>query len=255
MAFEPHNKLEHSLVQAATDPAHRPQFYKDFVQSDIFIIQHGKRPPEEHRRVTLSEGEKIQIENIEFDGKRYIPIFSSLPRLRATITGEVAYLGINALEFLKITMGSALLLNPGSDYGKEITPEEAASIVDGSLWQPNERYVTQKEVKVMIGQPKNYPKELVDALTRFFKTKKHVKRAWIAHFFNPDRDEKPHTLIAIDASDAFEEITSEAGIVARNVKIPDPPVDFLPITGRGGIEDYFVKETKPFYERRFLGLF
>jgi hypothetical protein len=255
MAFEPQNDLERSLVRAATDPAHRPQFYKDFIQSDIFIIQHGKRPQEKHERVTLSQGEKIQIENIEFKGKRYIPIFSSLTRLQATITGEVAYLGINALEFLKMTMGSALMLNPGSDYGKEITPEEAASIVDGSLWRPNERYVAQKEACVMIGQPKNYPKELVEALTRFFKTKKQVKRAWIAHFFNPDRDEKPHTLIAVDASDAFEEITSEAGIIARNVKIPDPPVDFLPITGRGGIEDYFVKDTKPFYERRFLGFF
>jgi hypothetical protein len=29
----------------------------------------------------------------------------------------------------------------------------------------------------------------------------------------------------------------------------------LPITGRGGLEDYFLKDTKPFYERRFLGLF
>lgn len=255
MVFEPQNKLERSLVQAATDLAHRPQFYKDLVQSDILVIQHGKRPPAKEGRVTLAEGVKINIQNIEFNGKPYIPIFSSLPRLQAVITGEVAYLGINALEFLKITMGSALILNPGSAYGKEITPEEAASIVDGSLWQPTERYVAQKETQVLIGQPKNYPTELVEALTRFFKTKRQVKRAWIAHFSNPDRDERPHTLIAVDVGDGFEEVSSEAGIIARNVKIPDPPVDFLPITGRGGIEDYFVKDTKPFYERRFLGLF
>jgi hypothetical protein len=92
-------------------------------------------------------------------------------------------------------------------------------------------------------------------LTRFFKTKKQVKRAWVALFLNPVLDEKPHTLIAVHVSERFEEVISEAGIVARNVKIPDPPVDFLPITGHGGIEDYFVKDAKPSYVRRFLGLF
>ena len=255
MSFEPTNDLERSLMKAANDPAHRPQFYKDLVQSNIFIVQHGKRPPEKEGRVTLDEGTQIQITNIEFNGKPHIPIFSSLPRLQATITGEAAYLGINALEFLTMTLGTGLILNPGYEYGKEITSEEAGSIVDGSLWQPNERYVQQKETQVLIGQPKNYPNELVEALTRLFKSKKQVKRAWVAHFFHPERDEKPHTLIAIDVSDGFEEISSEAGIVVRNIEIPDPPVDFLPITGREGIEDYFVKDTKPFYTRRFLGLF
>lgn len=255
MNFDPQNDLERSLMKAAEDPAHRPQFYRVLVESEIFIIQHGERPPEKEERITLNEGKDIQIANIEIQGNLYIPIFSSVPRLQAAITDEVAYLGINALDFLEMTMGSALILNPGSDYGKEFTPQEAASIVDGSIWQPVERYVAKKETEVLIGQPKNYPKELVDALIRFFKTKKQVKRAWVAHFSNPDRDEKPHTLIAVEVRGEFEEIMSEAGIVAQNIPIPDPPVDFLPITGSGGIEDYFVKETKPFYERRFLGLF
>ena len=159
MSFEPTNDLEISLMKAADDPAHRPQFYRDLVQSDIFIVQHGKRPPEKNERVTFDEGMQIQIANINFKGKPYIPMFSSLPRLQSTITGEVAYLGINALEFLKMTLGSGLILNPGSDYGKEITPEEARSIVDGSIWQPNERYTQQKETKVLIGKPKklHYP--------------------------------------------------------------------------------------------------
>jgi len=255
MSFDPQNDLERSLMQAAKDPAHRPHFYKDLVQSEILIIQHGEPPPEKESRITLDEGMKVQIASIEYQGEPHIPIFSSVPRLQAAITSEVAYLGMNALEFLKMTMGAALILNPGSEYGKEITPQEAASIVDGSIWQPDERYVAQKDTQVLIGQPENYPKELVEALTRFFKTKKQVKRAWVAHFYNPDRDERPHTLVAVDVSDGFDEVLSEAGIVSRDVEIPDPPVDFLPITGRGGIEDYFVKETKPFYKRKILGLF
>lgn len=255
MSFEPQNDLERSLAKAASDPAHCPQFYKDLSQSDIFIVQHGKQPPAQHTKTTLAEGTMIQIQNIEHNGKPHIPIFSSLVRLQAALSHEAAYLGMNALEFMKLTKGAALLLNPGADFGKEFTPEEIASIIDGSIWQPNERYTVKKEVKVLLGQPKNFPTELVNALGRFFKKKKQVKRAWIAHIFNPDDGQKPHTLIAIDVSENFDEVSAEAGIVVRNVTILDPPVDFMPITGKGGLDGYFVKETKPFYERRFLGLF
>lgn len=260
MSFEPQNDLERSLLKAATDPAHRPQFYRDFMASDIFIIQHGEQPPERDGRVVLEEGKNIQIRNIEHNGKLHIPIFSSLERLRAVLNEEAAYLGMNALEFLKITKGSPLLLNPGSDYGKEFTESEIASILDGSLWQPSERYVVQKPTQVMFGQPKNYPKELTEALSRLFPTIVEVRRAWLAHYFNPERDEKPHTLIAIEHSGNWEHVAGQAGMVAKDITIPDPPVDFMQVTAKGstkgGVEDYFLNEIEPFYRKKKLfGLF
>ena len=259
-SFDPQNDLERSLVKATTDPAYRPQFYKDFTASDIFIIQHGERPPEAHRRIVLNAGKNIQIKNVEHNGKLYVPIFSSLARLQAALTGEAAYLGINALEFLKITKGSPLLLNPGSAYGKEFTESEVASILDGSIWRPAERYVVEKPTQVMFGQPKNYPKDLTDALGRLFPTIGDVKRAWLAHYFNPQRDEAPHTLIAIEHSGNWEQIAGQAGMVAKDVTIPDPPVDFMEVTvsgtTKGGIEDYFLNELEPFYKKKKLfGLF
>ncbi|MCO5386405.1 MAG: enhanced serine sensitivity protein SseB C-terminal domain-containing protein [Desulfosporosinus sp.] len=42
---------------------------------------------------------------------------------------------------------------------------------------------------------------------------------------------------------------------AQGVKIPDPPVDFIRIIGKGVVEDYFLKETKPFYVKKVFGLF
>ncbi len=254
--FEAQNALERSLVKAANDVDHRLLFYKDFVQSDIFIAQPRRGPSEKAGRVTVPEARTIQISKMEFDGKQYIPIFSSLPRLQAALPGEASYIGINALEFLKITQGSAFLLNPGSDYGKEISAEEAASIVDGSIWQRNEPLVLPESTRVMLGEPANYPSELVEALSCLFKTKRQVKRAWLAHVFIPERSEKGHTLVAIDAGDGFGEVLAEAGVaIARDVNIPDPPVDFLPITDGRGIQEYFTNDTKPFYQRRFLGLF
>lgn len=243
-------------MKAANDPAFAPQFYTDFAQADVFIIQHGKQHSEKAESTIMEAGETIQIQNIEYNGRPHIPVFSSLTRLRATLDNEVAYLGMNALELLNLTKGSPLFLNPGSDYGKEITAKEASSILDGSIWQPTERFVAQKKTEIMIGQPANYPTELVAALTRFFKRKKQVERAWLAHFLNPERDKTAHTLVAIETSGGYDEIAAEVGIVASNVYMPDPPLDLTPITGRsGGIEDYFLKNAEPFYERRFMGLF
>ena len=253
MPFEPQNPFERSLMQAASDPAHRPQFYRDLASSDLFIIQEGP-PPEKSGRTVLKEGYSLQVRHIERNGKPFIPVFSSLARLQAAVQSEVSYIALNALEFMKITRGAELILNPGSDFGKEFTKAEIESLLDGSIWKPSERYVAEKVTKVMLGQPSKYPKELVDALARYFRTTKEVKRAYLAHFFNPERDEKPHTLIGVETTGNWDSVMSGAGMVARDVPTPDPPVDFLQITGKGGVEDYFKRNCKPFYERKLFGL-
>ncbi|MHC9509757.1 enhanced serine sensitivity protein SseB C-terminal domain-containing protein [Kangiella sp. M94] len=255
MEFVPENELELSLVKAATDAAHRPQFYKDLCNADLFIIQHGEKPPESHERVTLTEGKAIQIQNIEHNGKPYIPVFSSVNRLQQVIETEVAYLGVNALELMKLTQGAELLLNPGSDYGKEFTKSEIESIIDGSIWGPPETHTQKTSAEVMLGQPKVYPQELTSALSRFFKTKKQVNKAWVAHFHNPDDGLPPHTLIAVDAGEFYKEIIGEIGMIINSITIPNPPVDIIPITNGSGLEQYFLNGQKPFYKRKVFGLF
>ncbi len=254
MTFEPQNNLEISLLKAATDPVHRPQFYKDFVQSDVFIIQEGP-PPEKGGTTVLNTGYQLNIRNIDWNAKQVIPIFSSLPRLQAILQDEAGYIALNALKFMEITQGGDLLLNPGSDYGKEFTKEEIATILDGSIWKPTESFVAEKDTQIMIGQPARYPKDLVEALSRLFKKTKEVKKAYVAHFFNPEKDEKPHTLIAVEATGNWNSIVASAGMVARDVPSPDPPVDFIQILGKEDIADYFIRECKPFYERKLFGIF
>lgn len=253
MSIDVHNELEQALVDAVKDPALRPRFYQCLVQSDIYFIQHGQPVAGKDGPVTLTGGAQLQIATVTHNGQDYVPIFSSLPRLQKMINGEVSYLRLNALEFLKVAQGSSFVLNPGSDYGKTITAAEAASIADGSIWTPRDSYTVKEDTQVLLGQPSNYPVELVDALKRFFKTKREVKRAWLAHLFDPSKDESPHTLIAVEVSQGFESIVAEASMVLNSVNIPDPPVDLIQINGTHGLESYFTQETKPFYTRRLFG--
>lgn len=247
MTFEPENELERSLMRASTDPAHRTRFYGDFTASQIFVVNHGE-PLAGEGETTLEEGRSLRLQAVEWDGKPYLPIFSSLPRLHATLQGPASYVALNALEFLKITRGADLLLNPGSDYGKAFTAAEVESILDGSIGRPDESYVAQKDTQVLIGQPANYPAELVEALTRLFAARTDVERAWLAHFCNPERDEKPHTLVALEVTGAWDPVSAAVGVVAQTTPFPDPPLDLLQITGRAGLEDYF-KSIEPFYRR------
>lgn len=152
MEFIPQNLLEKSLIQASTDPAHRHQFYKDLSNSDFFIIQEGDIP-ETHGKVTLSAGAQIKIQNIEHNGKPYVPVFSSLLRLQSVLDREVGYVALNAVEFMRIVQGSEIILNPSMSYGKEFVRDEILSIIDGSIFKPTESFVAEKDTQVLIGHP------------------------------------------------------------------------------------------------------
>ena len=250
--FEPENELEQALVKAADNPASRPQFYKVLVASSIFIIQRDKVLEEGDH--VLETDMELQIQNIEIDGEPHIPIFSSPTRIQAVIQEEVGYLGINTLDFLNIVNGSQLVLNPGSEYGKQFSQAEVSAIVDGSIWERRNTYTVEKETRVRVRQPPNYPHELANALAGFFKTKAEVNAAYLAQIHIPDRDDPPHTLVGVLASDNWEEIVTGAGVIVESMTIPDPPVDFMKLDPQSPNMKIF-GSMKPFYKKKKFGLF
>ncbi|MCP4139896.1 MAG: hypothetical protein GY755_06340 [Chloroflexi bacterium] len=251
--FQPQNKFEKSLVKATQSPAHRPQFYKDFVEATIFVIEYSQLPTKS-AKITLEKGRVLQLQHVEFNGKSYIPIFSSVSQLQAFIKSEVGYLGMKVLDFLEIIKGAELFLNPGADYSKEFTKEEIENILNGSIWKPSEHFVVKQDTQILIGQPKNYPTQLVEELIKLFQKDKNVERAYIAHYHNPEENDPPHTLVGIAVKKYSEQTFAQAGIVVTNVEVPDPPVDFIRVQSSGGLSDYFNK-SKPFYKRKKFGFF
>jgi hypothetical protein len=253
LTFQPQNNLERKLVIAANDPASRLDFYKELQGSNIFVIHSNDAVNLGEGK--LSEGEVVKLLNIEMNGKAYIPIFSSLPRLQEFVKEEVRYLSLNAIEFFNLTKGADVFLNPGSSYGKEFIKVEIESIISGSILNPSHRYEIKKDTQVTIGQPAILPIDLINALIKLFSTLKSVKCAYNAHFYNPEIDEKPHTLIAIEINGNWDDIVSRAGMIADSIKIPDPPVDFIQLNGKSGLEQYFRSSCKPFYKKKIMGIF
>ncbi len=249
MPFDPVNPLESSLMKAAAEPAHRPQFYRDFTQSDIYIPQPGTDPSELPGEIPIEPGVQLRYGFVGIENVQYIPIFTSLPRLQTWISTPVRYFRVNALEFIRWTNAAPLALNLGSQFGKTITAAEAASILDGTIWEPQGAYKVERDTKVLLGQPAEYPTALVERLTRYFQTKPQVTRAWFCLMGTAGPPAESHTLVGVQVRGDYNAILSEMSIVLNDVAVPNPPVDMMPVTGDGGggLEDYLVKETKPFY--------
>jgi hypothetical protein len=250
--FTPENELERLLMAAATDPAVRPQFYAEFAASTIFMLNDGSAISEQPGPVLIPPGTKIAVHPVQKGERSLLPIFSSLPRLQFFYKHETQFLELRTLDYLSMTRGAEIVLNPGSDYGKEFTASEVTSILDG--WKPAKTYVAEEETQVLLGQPANYPYALTEALSRLFSTIKAVDSAYLAQFHNPDQGEPPHTLIGIKTAGDWDTLTAQAGMVLSGVEILNPPVDFVRIDGTGGLEDYLLT-TKPFYKRKTFGLF
>jgi len=143
-------------------------------------------------------------------------------------------------------------MNPGTGYGKEFFPDEVARLLDGSIFEPRERYVGQKGMQVTIGQPSEYPNELVAALSRLYDGIAEVKRAWVGFYLNPERDTEGGLLIALDVVDtkAMERVSGQTGIVIESVPKKQKYVDLVRYDG-SGVSGYFTNQ-KPFYQRNAI---
>lgn len=245
--FEPVNALERSLMKAATDPAARPQFLRDLLDADIFVVNNGSDL--NVRDNVAQPGSKLMIQPIEINGRTSLPIFTSLQRLQEFIRAETRYLQCKGRDFFEITRGAHVFLNPGLAYGKEFFPQEIAQMLDGSIFKPNQTYTAQKDTQVLIGQPAVYPTELVKALSDYFATRKQVKRAYLVQFFNPETDEKPHLLIGVDAGEDYKKVVGDAGLISSEVLGKGEIIDFMRLDN-SGLSQHMVEKTKPFYEKK-----
>lgn len=250
--FEPNNDLERSLVKASTDASHRPQFYRDLLMSDIFVINESGESLAIENGV-VQQGGEIHLQSWQRDGENWIPMFSSLARLQQSLQAEVTYLRLNAKSFFEITRGANVVLNPNLDYGKEFTVPEIANILDGSIFHAGQGYTVEKAAQVLLGQPAIYPTRLVESLSRLFRKMPMVKAAYLAHIHNPERDEAPHTLIGIDVLGDWDKTVGDAGMVAQETMPSDEIVDFVRVSPSDtGVSHYLLHETKPFYVKSLL---
>ena len=245
--FDNENRLETVLRKAATEAAYRPEFYKRLLSEKLVVLTAKTNLPDGVQ--TLEKDTNINIVSLQ-DGK--IPVFTSTRKIfdKGIIKEEVPFLEMKGEDLFNLAKGATFVLNPYSDYGKELLPNEIESILNGTvLTDSHKKIVVEKETQIQIGQPANYPTDIINSLKILFAGKPTVKKAYLGWIFNPSSGEPPHYIFALDIDGDTQSITNEAGFTAKQFLKPDDIIDFIQIDNKGGLSDYFVKQTKPFYER------
>lgn len=244
---ERENILETTLRMAATEPAYRADFYKALLSEKLVVLTDKTRLPEGVQ--TLEEDTEVHLVTFH-NGK--IPLFTSTARIfdKNIVTEQVPFLEIKGEDLFSFATGATFILNPYSDYGKELLPSEIESMLHGTVLTNNHKTITvQEDTEVQIGQPEDYPEEIVHSLQTLFATRPAVKAAYVGWIYNPATGELPHLIFALDIEGDKQDITNEAGFTAQQLSEPDDIIDFIQIDNKGGLSDYFLHQTIPFYIR------
>lgn len=244
--FHPENRLEALLMQAAVKASLRPEFYKELLTAELYVLI----LPQENQsgKFIAQPGDVLSVKGGVFNGKQLIPIFSSERRLREYITAQENLAKINgqSLFVMFAAQNQGVILNPGSGYGKEFTAQEIAGLADGLIFQTN-KYHIEKDTQVLLGTPAETPTELINNLVTYFEREPNVKRAYFALMQMPQTEEPPHFLFSVAVEGDFDSIASELGIIFREVAPQGQLIDLVQF-GKGSLDDYFA-DQKPFYQK------
>ena len=118
------------LKKAVIDSAYRAEFYERILTEKLFVIYKGN---------TISEGYHIASQNTNVKivtlKNLSIPIFTSTDRIfdEGIIKDKVKFLELTGKDLFKMLTGKTLIINPYSEYAKEILPAEIEKILDGSI--------------------------------------------------------------------------------------------------------------------------
>ncbi len=85
--FEPENDLERSLVRAADDPAHRPNFLLRMLNAQVVVVLQPDGPQASGSpdgRATTSPQGKMKLPMMRDGHQEYLPIFTALSRAKAS---------------------------------------------------------------------------------------------------------------------------------------------------------------------------
>ena len=110
-------------------------------------------------------------------------------------------------------------------------------------------YVVKKDTRVMLGQPKVFPQDLVDAITRYLENQKMVRAAY---FMQMLREEELSYLLIVDFSGNKKVLF---GGISKSVQgyLNGMNIDMMPL--ETGFAQEAIRNVKPFYVRKRLSIF
>ena len=240
-------RLEEVLKLAATEPAHRPEFFSLLMEASVVVPGESAEAGS-----AIDASSTVDLQHWEKDdGTSVIPCFTSVSALEQAVSDEQAYLIIPVRTLFEMTLGETLFLNPKLPEGKEFSPREITDLLGENGNALSQQTVLEGGSALLLSEIAEPPAQVIDSLTQLFAKYKQVRRAFVAHI-RESADQPANLLIGIEAEGNIETIIQAAGSVATDTLLEDEPVDICQVVdGEKGISHFFTAHITPFYERRW----
>ncbi len=243
------NRLEALLALAAEEPAHRPEFYRVLLESEVYVISDLEQKDEGQGDLTTCDTLSI-LTICADDSDPIIPFFTAVDKLTRFAEFQSQWIGINARNLFILTKGATLVLNPQSRFAHPFYPAMIEALLSSGIHHACRQTTSQAYTGVSIGPPEPYPSKMVDSLIIFFAARPDVTTAYVA-LKQEAEDRRPHLLVGIDAGNDVEHIIREAGSVALDT-VPDelPEVAFVDMNRiPEEISKAILRNGRAFYEK------
>jgi hypothetical protein len=240
MPFIAENELERALAKAVRDPAAAPDFYRLLLQSDLLVLGTAQGREDAREEFALPPGNQFNLVTGLKDGGQFLPVFSSLARMQEYVKQESKFLRMNGRALLDLTRGAPVILNPASEYGKELSAQDVSQLLDG---QP-----PGGTVRFIAGEA-GYPVALVEALTAVFAARPDIAAAWMIQVTFSDRAREPHPLVGIETTGNWAALMTEIQAAAE-AAVPGLVFDVQRVDRHNpaGMTGALLQSV-PFYER------
>jgi hypothetical protein len=240
MAFEPENPLEKALVRASREPDARPEFYRLLMASDLYVGGRVEGAPSDEP-VRPARGNQIHLAIVERDGRHLHPIFTTVSRARQFAPEAACFQALGRDLFTR-TKGATFVLNPGSEIGKELVPDEIQYWLDQLVGRRIEI-----NAKRTIRPARTHPRKLVKALGVLFVNRQVVT----ARMAELHRDgQEPRLLLAIEGDLDWRKLAREISAVVE-AAAPDVQLDIVSVDPRNERDEHTKQllSIAPFFER------
>ncbi len=240
MAFEPENPLERALVRASREPDARPEFYRLLMASDLFV---GGRVDDDTPEgpVKPARGSEIHLAIVERDGRHLHPIFSAETRARHFSPDAPLFQALGRDLFSR-TKGATFVLNPGSEAGKELVPEEIQYWLEQLVGRRIE-----VNAKRTILAAREHPLKLVKAMGVLF-VNRPVATARLGEIHRDGQ--APRLFLAIETDGNWRKLSGEIAAIVEEI-VPDVQIELLRLNPQDMRDPNLqqILAIAPFFER------
>jgi len=212
----PSNPLEQALFNSAVDNTLLPIFYDLLMESNVFIL--GSIIGKTAGSFNIEEDQEFDIQHWENeeDNSPVIPFFTSIQMLQQAIPEDSPYVEMPTTNFMEMTLGVSLVLNPNTDYSVELDFAD----VSGLLKLNPEELLEELDVdeaeegEMFLGVLDMSPITLCKEMTHVFAHYPQIETAYMAAIQVPSETTEVHLLVGLEGKGDLDAVIPD---IADNI--------------------------------------